>query len=52
MNENGSKSPKMNGIIKNRDKPVAQNEAIEPKSIIKMNQNGAKYPNKSPVYKV
>ena len=29
MNENGSKSPKMNGIIKNRDKPVVQNEAIE-----------------------
>ena len=27
MNENGSKSPKMNGIIKNRDKPVVQNEA-------------------------
>ena len=29
MNENGSKSPKMNGIIKNRDKPVVQNEANE-----------------------
>ena len=31
MNENGSNSPKMKGIIKNRDKPVVQNEAIEPK---------------------
>ena len=30
-NENGPKSPKMNGIIKNRDKPVVQNEANEPK---------------------
>ena len=26
MNESGSKSPKVNGIIKNRDKPVVQNE--------------------------
>ena len=31
MNENGSKSPKMNGIIKNRDKLVVQNEANGPK---------------------
>ena len=31
MNENGSKSSKMNGIIKNRDKPVVQNEANGPK---------------------
>ena len=31
MNENGSKSPKMNGIIKNRDKSVVQNEANGPK---------------------
>ena len=42
MNENGSKSPKMNGIIKNRDKPVVQNEANGPKSIIKMNENRSK----------
>ena len=26
MNENGSKSPKVNGIIKNSDKKVVQNE--------------------------
>ena len=31
MNENGSKSPKMNGIIEIRDKPVVQNEANGPK---------------------
>ena len=31
MNENGSKLPKMNGIIENRDKPVVQNEASGPK---------------------
>ena len=42
MNENGLKSPKMNGIIKNRGKPVVQNEAIEPKLIIKINENQSK----------
>ena len=42
MNENGSKSPKMNGIIKNRDKSVVQNEANGPKLIIKRNENGSK----------
>ena len=42
MNENGSKSPKINGIIKNRDKPVVQNEANGPKWIIKMNENRSK----------
>ena len=31
MNENGLKSSKMNGIIKNRDKQVVQNEANGPK---------------------
>ena len=30
MNENRSKSPKMNGIIKNIEKPVVQNEANRP----------------------
>ena len=29
MNENGSKSRKMNGIIEGGDKPVVQNEANE-----------------------
>ena len=42
MNENGSKSPKINGIIKNREKPVVQNAANGPKRIIKMNENGTK----------
>ena len=42
MNENGSKSPKMNEIIKNRDKPVVQNEANRPKLIIKMNEKRSK----------
>ena len=42
MNENGSKSSKMNGIIKNRDKPVVQNEPNGPKWIIKMNENRSK----------
>ena len=42
MNENGSKSPKMNGIIKNRNKSVVQNKANGPKWIIKMNENGSK----------
>ena len=42
MNENGLKSPKMDGIIKDRDKPVVQNEANGPKWIIKMNENGSK----------
>ena len=31
MNENGSKSPKMNGFIKKKDKPVVQNKANGPK---------------------
>ena len=31
MNESKSKSPKTNGIIKNREKPVVQNEANGPK---------------------
>ena len=31
MYENGSKSPKMNGIVENRDKPVVQNAANGPK---------------------
>ena len=42
MNENGSKSPKMDEIVKNRDKPVVKNEANGPKWIIKMNENGSK----------
>ena len=32
--------------------PDHLNDPNGPKSIIKMNRNGAKYPNKSPVYKV
>ena len=36
---------------KQRD-PGQRNDPNGPKSIIKMNQNGAKYPHKSPVYKV
>ena len=31
MNVNGSKSPKMNGIIKNGGRTVVQNEVNEPK---------------------
>ena len=31
MNENGSKSPKMDEIVKNRDKPVVKNEPNGPK---------------------
>ena len=31
MNENESKSRKMNGITKNREKPVVQNEVNGPK---------------------
>ena len=27
MNENGLKSPKMDGIVKNRDKPVVKNRS-------------------------
>ena len=29
MNENGSKLPKMNGIIENRDKPVVQMKQVD-----------------------
>ena len=29
MNENGSKSPKMNGIIKNKDKSVVQMKQMD-----------------------
>ena len=42
MNVNGSKSPKMNGIIKNGGRTVVQNEANGSKWIIKMNGNGLK----------
>ena len=31
MNENGSKSPKMDEIVKNRDKPGVKNEENGPK---------------------
>ena len=34
--------PKWMEIIKNRDNPVVQNEAIEPKWIIKINENHSK----------
>ena len=37
--------------VKQRE-PGHRNDPNGPKSIIKMNRNGAKYPNKSPVYKV
>ena len=42
MGGNGSKSPKMNGLIKNGGRPVVQNEANGPKCIIKTNGNGSK----------
>ena len=42
MDENGSKSSKVNGIVKGRDRPVVQNEANGPKWIVKMDENGSK----------
>ena len=35
MNENGSKSPKMKGIIKNKDKPVVQNKQMDQNESLK-----------------
>ena len=42
----------MNQTEAKQREPGHRNDPNGPKSIIKMNQNGAKYPNKSPVYKV